>query len=127
MRCPQCGSRSSVVATEPRSEATYRWHRCRACDHAFRSVQQLFTGDMRRRGSEIPSAVLTEADVQRLRGERLAGASRKELQRRYGIGQSQTSDILNNHAWKHVKTTASDSALPDLSPPLRQSPGAAAD
>lgn len=102
MRCPDCGGVAHVTTTLSRPDGTHRWLRCCECKHGFRTREQLFTADARRRGVASPTAILTEDDVTALREAHAQGVSQRELSRIYGICKSHVFDIVHRHAWTHI-------------------------
>ena len=59
--------------------------------------------DRQAKGSAFPHAVLTEADVVRLRSTYAqGGATQRQLAERYGVSQSVVCGIVRGDRWKHV-------------------------
>lgn len=116
MRCRQCNSRNTrVTTTEQRPGETWRFCRCLDCKAHFKTIEkyaQLKPGPSFgaprsntkniKRGEEQHNSVLTESNVQDIRGLAAKGILHKEIAQAYGITRSHVSSIVRHHSWKHV-------------------------
>jgi ribosome-binding protein aMBF1 (putative translation factor) len=114
--CAFCNGRTSVVCTELHPDGHHRWRRCEACGKTTRTLETYLHGrhrcgplpgakrkpKPRAQGERNANAVLTVKDVQRLRAQAAAGASRATLAQRYGITKGHVSRIVHRRLWAHV-------------------------
>lgn len=59
-------------------------------------------GHTRNRGSDNAIAVLTEADIVRLRETAAAGAKQRDIAARYGVSESLVSRVVLGKDWAHA-------------------------
>lgn len=66
------------------------------------NIRDMVERDRQPKGSERPSAKLTEEDVREIRKRLYAGETTCRLAEEYGVSQSVISEIKNWKKWKHV-------------------------
>ena len=57
----------------------------------------------RRRGTQVPTAKMTEAKVRAIRKLAAQGKTLASLGRKYGIGEQQVGRIVHRKSWRHVE------------------------
>lgn len=114
MKCRYCSGTTRVVATEHRADGTHRWLRCLKCDGSTRTIERYVnpkpgpqpgskkTGVLPQ-GERNGNAVLTEADVRRLRHKAASGVMQKVLAKEFGLAPATVSRIVTRRTWTHVQ------------------------
>ena len=112
MRCRHCNGKTYVVHSAQRGDERHRWLRCYRCCESTRTVETYLvpkpgppagsrTGP-KAPGSRNGNAVLTEADVLRLREMAKGKSTRQELSMIFGISPATISRIVRRKTWTHV-------------------------
>jgi hypothetical protein len=113
MKCRHCQGPARVTNTEQRDDGTHRWLRCLDCGQLTRTLEDYFPrkrgprpGTPKRgpspQGERNGWAVLTDADVRKLRQQAARGVTQIELAKRYGIAPATVSRIVTRKTWTHI-------------------------
>ena len=112
--CSYCNGNTIVVCTEMKRDGTHRWRRCLECGKTTRTVEACLGGrhvpgprpgapaPARARGERNGAAVLTEADVLKLRAQAAAGTPQYKLAEQYGLAKTTVSRIVTRKLWAHL-------------------------
>lgn len=114
MRCRSCNGITRVVGTEHRDDGTHRWLRCLECGDLTRTIERYYKGKpgpkagtpkrgATPKGMRNGNAVLTDADVRRLRQKAATGVMQKALAKEFGLNPATVSRIVTRKTWNHVQ------------------------
>ncbi len=114
MKCRKCSSKNTrVTCTDHYEKLTKRYCRCLDCGEKFRTVEAYEIGKPGppkgrprpgnvARGSAHGASIFTEADILAMRKLHHEGKTLKQIAKKYGVGSSYISKIVNYKHWKHV-------------------------
>ncbi len=115
MPCRDCGStRARVTVTERHGHDTWRYCRCLDCGFHYKTIESYVTQkrgakpgtpahlNQRQRGTNNPRAVLTEADVLRLKQLAKANVTYAAIAREFGIHKDTVYRIVKGKRWSHL-------------------------
>lgn len=109
MNCRLCNSKKTrVTTTELREQETWRYCRCLACDHRFKTVEQYAPIDPQaaanalRRGVDNPRGVFTNENVCDIRKLAAAGTNQQAIADEYGVSYSCIRNIVKGRSYRNV-------------------------
>jgi transposase-like protein len=115
MPCRSCGStHTRVTATERHGPDAWRYCRCLDCGSHYKTIESYAIQkrgakpgtpahpNQRKRGGDNPSAVLTEADVLRLKQLAKANVTYAAIAEEFGIHKDTVYRIVKRKRWSHL-------------------------